>query len=52
MMLYVVEHLDKVEDYVKRNASDATIKGVNALHYKELLNTIKVLKDKREGKKQ
>ena len=52
MLLYVVDHLNKVEDYVKKNASAATIKGVNALHYKELLNTIKVLKDKREGKNQ
>ena len=50
MLLYVVDHLNKVEDYVKKNASAATTKGVNALHYKELLNTIKVLKDKREGK--
>jgi len=52
MLLYVVDHLNKVEDYVKKNASAATTKGVNALHYKELLNTIKVLKDKREGKNQ
>ena len=40
------------ETLVKKNASAATTKGVNALHYKELLNTIKVLKDKREGKNQ
>ena len=52
MLLYVVDHLNKVEDYVKKNASAATTKGVNTLHYKELLNTIKVLKDKREGKNQ
>ena len=52
MLLYVVDHLNKVEDYVKKNASAATTKGVNSLHYKELLNTIKVLKDKREGKNQ
>ena len=52
MLLYVVDHLNKVEDYVKKNASAATTKGVNSLHYKELLTTIKVLKDKREGKNQ
>ncbi|MCI7310187.1 MAG: zinc-dependent metalloprotease, partial [Prevotella sp.] len=43
--LFVAQHLDKVEAYVKTQAASAT--GVNAMHYKDLLQQIKLIRERR-----
>jgi hypothetical protein len=45
-MLYLEQHLDKIESYLKEQKAD----GVNALHYKNLLLRIKRMREKYESK--
>lgn len=44
--LYVAQHLDKVEAYLKEQAQSAT--GINALHYADLVRQVKQIKEQRE----
>ena len=46
-MLYIEQHLDKVEDYLKAQEAN----GINALHYKNLLLRIKKIREKYESGK-
>jgi hypothetical protein len=48
-VLYVEQHLDKVESYLKQQPQDGSL---NALHYKNLLLRIKKIREQYEsGKK-
>lgn len=47
-MLFVLKHLDQVEDYLKQHEATAT--PLNKLHYQDLLLQIKKIRDKREGR--
>ena len=47
-ILYVEQHLDKVENYLKSQQAD----GINGLHYKNLLLRIKKIREKYESGKQ
>ena len=44
--LYVAQHLDKLEAYLKEQAQSAT--GINALHYADLVRQVKQIKEQRE----
>jgi hypothetical protein len=44
VLLYVLQHLDKLEQYL-RGQSSAT--GINALHYQDLLDRIQLIRDRR-----
>jgi hypothetical protein len=44
VLLYVLQHLDKLEQYL-RGQSSAT--GINALHYQDLLRQIKLIRERR-----
>jgi hypothetical protein len=44
-ILYVMENLQKVEDYCKQQAQ--TQSGINKLHYEDLLREIKLIRDRR-----
>ena len=44
-MLYVMQNLQKVEDYCKQQAE--TESGINKLHYEDLLREIKLIRDRR-----
>jgi hypothetical protein len=46
-ILYIEQHLDKVENYLKAQQSD----GINALHYKNLLLRIKKIREKYDSGK-
>ena len=46
-MLYIEQHLDKVEQYLKAQEAN----GINALHYKNLLLRIKKIREKYESGK-
>lgn len=46
-ILYIEQHLDKVENYLKSQQAD----GINALHYKNLLLRIKKIREKYESGK-
>jgi hypothetical protein len=46
-MLYIEQHLDKVEQYLKAQQAD----GINGLHYKNLLLRIKKIREKYESGK-
>ena len=46
-MLYIEQHLDKVEQYLKAQQAS----GINALHYKNLLLRIKKIREKYESGK-
>lgn len=48
--LYILKHMDYVEDYLKQHVSSAT--ALNKLHYQDLLLQIKRIRDKREGSQQ
>ena len=48
VVLYAEEHLDKIEDYVKKQQ---TTEDINALHYKNLLLRIKKIREKYESGK-
>jgi hypothetical protein len=41
--LYVLQHLDKLENYLKSMTS-AT--GINALHYQDLLRRVKLIRER------
>lgn len=43
--LYVLQHLNKVENYCRSRSSTAT--GINKLHYGELLQQIKLIRERR-----
>lgn len=43
--LYLLQHLDKIENYVK--TQQATASGINKLHYQEMLEQIKLIRDRR-----
>jgi hypothetical protein len=43
--LYVLQHLDKLEQYLKSQSTDGT--SLNALHYQDLLQRIKLIRDRR-----
>lgn len=43
--LYLVQHLDKVENYVKSQANSSA--GVNKLHYEDLLREVKLIRERR-----
>ena len=43
-LLYVLQHLDKVENYLKQQADDAQRGSVNQLHYKNLLLKVQKIK--------
>ena len=47
-ILYIEQHLDKVENYLKSQQAD----GINGLHYKNLLLRIKKIREKYESGKQ
>jgi hypothetical protein len=47
-ILYMEQHLDKVENYLKNQQTD----GINGLHYKNLLLRIKKIREKYESGKQ
>jgi hypothetical protein len=47
-ILYLEQHLDKVENYLKSQQTD----GINGLHYKNLLLRIKKIREKYESGKQ
>ena len=44
VLLYVLQHLDKLEQYLQQQSS-AT--GINALHYQNLLERIQLIRDRR-----
>lgn len=44
-ILYLLQHLDKIETYCK--AQTATSVGINKLHYQDLLQQIKLIRDRR-----
>ena len=44
-VLYLLEHLEKIETFVKGEAARST--GINKLHYEELLREIKLIHDRR-----
>ncbi len=44
-VLYLLQHLGKIEDYVKQQADGSTT--LNALHYQDLKDRIKLIRDKR-----
>ena len=44
-MLYIMQNLQKVEDYCKQQAQ--TQSGINKLHYEDLLREIKLIRDRR-----
>ena len=46
-ILYIEQHLDKVENYLKAQQAD----GTNGLHYKNLLLRIKKIREKYESGK-
>ena len=46
-ILYIEQHLDKVEKYLKNQPTD----GINGLHYKNLLLRIKKIREKYESGK-
>jgi len=46
-ILYIEQHLDKVENYLKNQQTD----GINGLHYKNLLLRIKKIREKYESGK-
>ena len=46
-ILYIEQHLDKVENYLKAQQAD----GINGLHYKNLLLRIKKIREKYESGK-
>ncbi len=43
--LYLLQHLDKLEQYLKAQAASAAT--INALHYQDLLDRIKLIRDRR-----
>lgn len=43
--LYVVQHLDKIEKYVKQQQAE----GINALHYQDLLQRITQIRERRNS---
>ena len=44
-MLYIMQNLQKVEDYCKQQAQSQS--GINKLHYEDLLREIKLIRDRR-----
>jgi hypothetical protein len=48
-MLYALGNLDKVEQFVRSQATTAT--DINQLHYKTLLEQIKLIRDRRTSVK-
>jgi len=44
-ILYLLEHLDKIETYCKTQTAASV--GINKLHYQDLLQQIKLIRDKR-----
>ena len=47
-LLYVLQHLDKVENYVK--AQTATATGINKQHFLDLQRRIQLIRDKQVKK--
>ena len=46
-MLYAIQHLDKVEQYIKAQQAQCTKGSINALHYEDLLNRLKLIRERR-----
>jgi len=44
-LLYVLQHLQKVENYCQQQMSTAT--GINTLHYEDLLRQVKLIRERR-----
>jgi hypothetical protein len=42
--LYILAHLDKIEDYAKSQVTSDN-KSINALHYKDILQRVKKIRD-------
>ena len=49
-ILYLLQHLTKVENYIKQQLNASPKGSVNAMHYEDLLLRIKKLRDEHEGK--
>ncbi len=45
--LYLVQHLQKVEDFCKAQAADLDSSDINALHYNDLLRELKLIRERR-----
>ena len=46
-MLYLLQHLDKLEQYLKAQASSAD--ALNALHYQDLMGQLQLIRDRRNS---
>jgi len=44
-MLYVMQHLQQIEDYCRQQQAQAT--GINALHFEDLLREVKLIRERR-----
>ena len=44
MSFYILAHLDKIEDYAKSQVTSDN-KSINALHYKDILQRVKKIRD-------
>ena len=44
VFLYILAHLDKIEDYAKSQVTSDN-KSINALHYKDILQRVKKIRD-------
>ena len=44
VFLYILAHLDKIEDYGKSQVTSDN-KSINALHYKDILQRVKKIRD-------
>ena len=44
-MLYIMQNLQKVEDYCKQQAKAQS--GINKLHFEDMLREIKLIRDRR-----
>ncbi len=45
IMLYLMQHLDTVEQFCKAQAAQS--EGINLLHYNDLLRQIKLIRERR-----
>ena len=50
-ILYALQHLNKIEEYVKKQKDLSAKNSINYLHYEDLLLRIKKIRDKRENVK-
>lgn len=49
-ILYVAQHLSRVESFCKEQLAQAEENSINALHYEDLLRQLKLIREQRNGK--